>query len=146
MVLSCSFALIQQSTSGWSGASLLTTGVHKRKGAWPALALDFTARERDCYGCLCNESRAKLTSPLKATRRLLPAIYSGVWWGRRGGEKLHPAVAKNTLWRDLRVVRKLLKRLLARRNPAARLKFQQRVRGEPGGGVNRSQVLPCTCH
>lgn len=52
------------------------TGPRKEKGAGSGLVLDFTARERDCYGCFC-ERRFELAYSLNATRRLLTRCLPG---------------------------------------------------------------------
>ena len=49
----------------------MRTGPQKRKGAGSELVLDFTARERDCNGCLY-ESRAKLACSVKSGS---PSLY-----------------------------------------------------------------------
>lgn len=54
------------------------TGPQKRKGAGSELVLDFTARERDCDGCL-RESRAKLACSVKAALRLLTHLTVRRW-------------------------------------------------------------------
>ncbi|XP_038592475.1 uncharacterized protein LOC119916505 [Micropterus salmoides] len=103
----------------------------KEAGAEPVLA--FTARERDCNGCLY-ASRAKLACSLKAARRLLPTVCRG--WGVVAGYCCS-ALARATVCR-FESRQKTLKRIPPRRNTAARLNFHQL----PEGTGRRSQQVP----
>ena len=148
-----------------SGESRTSTGfcrglAPRRKGAGSGLVLDFTARERDCNGCLRESHRAKLACSVKKsgspslTYRVFFFIAEGTGKERRG----RGANATQPSWEpplaDSRVDRKLCKESPPRWNTAARLNFQQQQQHSssnssprgPGGGVNRSQVLPSTCH
>ncbi|XP_045925680.1 uncharacterized protein LOC123983467 [Micropterus dolomieu] len=109
------------------------TGPQRGKEAGAELVLAFTARERDCNGCLY-ASRAKLACSLKAARRLLPTVCRG--WGVVAGYCCS-ALARATVCR-FESRQKTLKRIPPRRNTAARLNFHQL----PEGTGRRSQQVP----
>ena len=142
-----------------SGESRTSTGfcrglAPRRKGAGSGLVLDFTARERDCNGCLRESHRAKLACSVKKsgspslTYRVFFFIAEGTGKERRG----RGANATQPSWEpplaDSRVDRKLCKESPPRWNTAARLNFQQQQQQQqqqqPEGAGRRSQQVPGT--
>ena len=168
--LSCCLTSPERSTEHiWREQDGTSTGfcrglAPRRKGAGSGLVLDFTARERDCNGCL-RESRAKLACSVKKKRLSVsqpPGFFcccfffaEGTGKERGGGGGLMPLSPRESHRLQIRESTENFEK--SRRRGEIQLRgstsssssssnsSSSSPRG-PGGGVNRSQVLPSTCH
>lgn len=117
--------------------------LQKRKGAGLELVLHFTASERDCNGCL-RASRAKLACSLRSGS---PSLTYGLPRAGEGGGLMSLGARESHRLQIWESAKKTKNNNLEKSNTntAARPNFNQQPE-RPGGGVNRSKVLPSTWH